>query len=338
MARTLLRLIFTLTLLIVALSATSQEQCATDLKQSPTANPPTQCVPSTKTTSNHNMVVPDNERLALIALYKSTNGDHWKNHKGWLGSPGTECNWYGVECEEITSSANVISLDLRDNNLTGNLPDELDQFTQLVWLDLEQNQISGAMPAGIGHLSSLTWLGLTQNSFSGLVPYRLIRRWLSGSLFIAGESKLLSDVSQIDYESNPSSLLCGRYRYILNQDNSVVDYRKRCRNALPQDRSKYCEIKKGSIPPYEFPRLGWLIEQNKFFDLKPGYDRNITEGTFENTQVTKSGKTHVVSNYASAGPFELWTIQRAIEGVVLPQSGNKQAHKKTVSIGNCCIL
>ncbi|HEV2688337.1 MAG TPA: hypothetical protein VGV35_07275, partial [Bryobacteraceae bacterium] len=44
---------------------------------------------------------------------------------------------------------------------------------------------------------------------------------------------------------------------------------------------------------------------------------SMTHGTFETTRVTRDGKRYEVSNYADAGPFELWVIQRAIESVAL---------------------
>ena len=42
--------------------------------------------------------IPTVEREALIALYNSTNGANWTNNSDWLGSAGTECDWYGIDC------------------------------------------------------------------------------------------------------------------------------------------------------------------------------------------------------------------------------------------------
>jgi Leucine Rich Repeat (LRR) protein len=44
-------------------------------------------------------VVSPQERQALLALYEATDGNHWKDHTGWLGPAGTECVWYGVSCD-----------------------------------------------------------------------------------------------------------------------------------------------------------------------------------------------------------------------------------------------
>ena len=51
--------------------------------------------------------------------------------------------------------------------------------------------------------------------------------------------------------------------------------------------------------------------------------RNVTDATFENTRVKKGSKIHAVSNYAGADPFELWVIQRAIEGVAASAEWDK---------------
>ena len=34
---------------------------------------------------------------ALVALYSSTDGDHWANKAGWV-STRTPCSWHGVDC------------------------------------------------------------------------------------------------------------------------------------------------------------------------------------------------------------------------------------------------
>jgi hypothetical protein len=66
--------------------------------------------------------IPAIEREALIALYKSTNGDNWGDNSGWkdpplnedgFALPGTECSWRGVYCTDD----NVTTLYLWDNQL-----------------------------------------------------------------------------------------------------------------------------------------------------------------------------------------------------------------------------
>jgi hypothetical protein len=136
--------------------------------------------------------IPATQRQALIALYNSTDGDHWVDNTNWLGAPGTECTWHGVTCD--ASESHVIRLELDSNNLQGPLPPEMGQLTELEILNLannrltgtlpeplfhlerlynlnlNMNQLSGEIPAGLFHMSALAWLYLEDNDFSGAIP------------------------------------------------------------------------------------------------------------------------------------------------------------------------
>ena len=272
--------------------------------------------PGFENLSRTGKAVPSEERHALEALYKATDGDHWVHRVGWLGPPGTECSWHGVECvSSDKETMRVMELDLADNNLTGTIPQEIGQLRDLQSLNFERNHLTGPIPDTLGQLGNLEWLTLFGNHLSGLVPDPLIQRWLAGPLDISTETPLLTDVSEIDFESSASSVLCASHRIILSSNNSVVFYSERCRAATPEDRTTFCEVNEGRVGRSEFARLGWLVKKNGFFDLSPEYYRRITDAGFENTRVTVSGRVHAVSNYAGGAPFELWIIQRAIEGV-----------------------
>ena len=107
------------------------------------------------------------ERNALIALYNSTNGPNWVNNTGWLGAEGTECSWYGVMCD-VTS--HVIQLNLRSNQLSGNIPPEVGNLTYLHSISFGINQLSGSIPPEIGNLTNLGLLDLYSNQLSGSIP------------------------------------------------------------------------------------------------------------------------------------------------------------------------
>ena len=91
--------------------------------------------------------IPQSEHDALVAFFNSTGGAGWTDKTGWNGAAGTECSWFGVQCDD--SSAHVIGLQLGDNNLTGTLP----SFAGLPALQsflVPQNQIAGTIPALTG--------------------------------------------------------------------------------------------------------------------------------------------------------------------------------------------
>ena len=61
-------------------------------------------------------------------------------------------------------------LDLRHNNLNGNIPSEIGELKNLIYLSLHSNQLSGNIPLEIGELENLTELYLYSNQLSGNIP------------------------------------------------------------------------------------------------------------------------------------------------------------------------
>ncbi|WP_238945207.1 IPTL-CTERM sorting domain-containing protein [Allofranklinella schreckenbergeri] len=117
--------------------------------------------------------IPQTERDALIALYNSTNGAHWKYRNNWRNSgdtdfnaPGTECSWYGVTCDG--AQAHVIKVDLENNRLSGEIPD-LSGLPQLGDFEAGANQLSGPIPKLSG-LQQLQTFDVSQNQLSGEIP------------------------------------------------------------------------------------------------------------------------------------------------------------------------
>ena len=111
------------------------------------------------------------ERDVLISFYQSTNGDNWSQRSGWLETSGTECSWFGIECN--TEKNHVIGIQLPDNNLSGVIPDNLQKLQSMVRLDLRANHLEGNIPDSIGELSDLIHLDLSSNEFDGNIPESL---------------------------------------------------------------------------------------------------------------------------------------------------------------------
>jgi len=109
--------------------------------------------------------VAEQDSLALVALYNSTDGPNWTNNTNWLTeAPVSE--WYGV----TASGGRVTELDLPENNLSGMIPSELGNLTNLTWLYLNDNQLTGSIPYEIGNLTNLRYLSLRNNQLTGSVP------------------------------------------------------------------------------------------------------------------------------------------------------------------------
>jgi Leucine-rich repeat (LRR) protein/sugar lactone lactonase YvrE len=112
--------------------------------------------------------IPESECYALIALYDSTNGPEWTNNAGWKATD-TPCEWTGVTC----ANGSVTEINLNDNNLVGDVPDQIGGLINLEQLNLNDNQISGAIPTTIEHLNKLETLNLANNDLIGSLPVEL---------------------------------------------------------------------------------------------------------------------------------------------------------------------
>ena len=113
-----------------------------------------------------------NDRAALVALFKATDGANWINSANWLTETPLG-DWHGVTTD--TATGRVVGLDLEGNNLIGSIPAELaDLGHMLLVLDLSDNQLSGPIPDGLGTLTSLEAINLGGNQFSGCIPNGLL--------------------------------------------------------------------------------------------------------------------------------------------------------------------
>ena len=88
---------------------------------------------------------PGSEREALELFYQDTNGANWLNQTNWRSNLPLN-QWYGVDTD---ASGNVVSVDLRSNNLDGFITPELRSLNHLGLLRLEGNSLRGCIPAGL---------------------------------------------------------------------------------------------------------------------------------------------------------------------------------------------
>ena len=109
------------------------------------------------------------DRDALIALYRSANGDYWFNNSNWLSDAPLN-TWSGVTTDD---SGRVTKLELAHNRLSGTIPSELGTLGHLGRLFLHGNELSGEIPPELGNLFNLTSLSLSENQLHGTIPREL---------------------------------------------------------------------------------------------------------------------------------------------------------------------
>ncbi|BAU02193.1 hypothetical protein VIGAN_11166700 [Vigna angularis var. angularis] len=100
---------------------------------------------------------------------------------------------------EIEDLFELISLNLSRNNLTGEIPSNIGRLTSLEFLDLSRNQIFGSIPTRLTQIDRLTMLDLSHNNLSGKIPI--------------GTQLQSFEASSYEYNSNlcgkPLDKLCG---------------------------------------------------------------------------------------------------------------------------------
>lgn len=114
---------------------------------------------------------------ALKALYESTDGNNWKDNTNWQevtgNVPTTNCNLKILFGVELDGEGRVDSLNLKFNELVGNIPLQLSKLSKLRYLSFLVNQLSGSIPPELENLSNLTYLNLFFNQLSGNLPPEL---------------------------------------------------------------------------------------------------------------------------------------------------------------------
>ena len=126
---------------------------------------------------------PNRDRHALEALYIATDGDNWEENGNWLSDAPLD-EWYGVS---IDDDGRVTGIDLRGNNLNGELPDDLGYLLELEVFELWGNSIFGEIPSSLGDLSRLTDLDLGENLLEGEIPEPLGNLDRLEDLFLSGD-------------------------------------------------------------------------------------------------------------------------------------------------------
>ncbi|KAG6511427.1 hypothetical protein ZIOFF_029495 [Zingiber officinale] len=79
----------------------------------------------------------------------------------------------GSTNEYTTTLSAVASIDLSNNELSGEIPKEITELHGLCFLNLSKNQLTGRIPENIGVMSELESLDLSMNRLTGEIPFSL---------------------------------------------------------------------------------------------------------------------------------------------------------------------
>ena len=107
------------------------------------------------------------ERSDLVKLYEAMGGESWTESANW-GTTAPLENWYGIAVDD--STGRVVTINLNRNNLSGEIPTEIQYFPHLRVLRLDYNQLEGEIPAEIGLLTELRRIDIDGNDFTGSIP------------------------------------------------------------------------------------------------------------------------------------------------------------------------
>ncbi len=109
------------------------------------------------------------ERNALIALYNATDGTNWNRNDNWNTSQPLS-SWEGVTTQTINGVEHVTKIYLSNNNLSGQLPDEIGDLTELKILYLDNNNLTGTIPITCNQLDKLERFYIYSNHLSDTLP------------------------------------------------------------------------------------------------------------------------------------------------------------------------
>ncbi|KAI3985316.1 hypothetical protein MKX01_033630 [Papaver californicum] len=86
--------------------------------------------------------------------------------------------------EELTNLIGLRSLNLSRNHLTGRIPNKIGNMSTLESLDLSKNKLSGSIPQSIVNITFLSHLNLSYNNLSGEIPSGTQLQGMPNSSFI----------------------------------------------------------------------------------------------------------------------------------------------------------
>lgn len=82
------------------------------------------------------------ERNILVQMFYNNGGTTWSDNADWLGTTN-HCSWRRVSCDDQNS---ISALSLSNNGMTGPVPTSLETLANMHTLKMEMNSLTGTMP------------------------------------------------------------------------------------------------------------------------------------------------------------------------------------------------
>ncbi|XP_062079904.1 receptor-like protein EIX1 [Humulus lupulus] len=133
----------------------------------------------------------ESERQALLGFKKGLV-DRDNRLSSWTSSRRDCCTWEGIRCDNLTQTHHIVVLNLRTNDLDGEIGPSLIELKQLRHLDLSSNSFT-IIPKFIGSLTRLRYLNLLYNPFIGAIPSHLGNLTRLHSLYLGSKGQLKAD-------------------------------------------------------------------------------------------------------------------------------------------------
>ncbi|XP_027923854.1 receptor-like protein EIX2 isoform X2 [Vigna unguiculata] len=109
--------------------------------------------------------------LNALLTWKGSKQMFTNNGLSLLKSIDLSNNQFSGEIpKEIGDLFDLISLNLSRNNLMGKIPSDIGKLKSLEFIDLSRNELIGSIPSGLAQIDRLTMLDLPHNYLSGKIP------------------------------------------------------------------------------------------------------------------------------------------------------------------------